>query len=103
MVRVLQVVRKDFLGNTRVHSIIFNEKPGFTAIRYFIYRILFQNTSIFRKLAILIWFRITAIFMHVKQRKIMRHKQNYNFCKNQIFLENLINLVKFLNQPCIMR
>ena len=29
-------------------------------------------------------FRSIAIFMYVKQRKIMRHKQNYDFCKKQI-------------------
>ena len=31
-------------------------------------------------------FRIIAIFMHVKQRKILRHKKNYDFCTKQIII-----------------
>ena len=37
-------------------------------------------------------YSIFAIFMQVKQRKIMRHKQTYDFWKMQIiYLENVIN------------
>ena len=43
-----------FLGNTRVTFVISIKKPGFTAFWYFIYRVLFLNKSIFRKLAIFI-------------------------------------------------
>ena len=74
-------MRKGFLGGTRVTSIIFIKKPGFTAFWYFIYPVLFLNKSIFRKLAILI-FRIIA--MHVKQRQTMRHTQNYDFCNKLV-------------------
>ena len=46
-------------------------------------------------------FRIIAIFMHVKQRKIMRHKQNHDFCKKQIILKVYLTLLKLFNQSCI--
>ena len=44
---------------------------------------MFLNISIFRKFAIFM-FCIFAIFVHLKQRKIMRRKQNFKFCKKQI-------------------
>ena len=74
-------MRKGFLGGTRVTSIIFIKKPGFTTFWFFIYRVLFPNKSIFQKFAILI-FRIIA--MYVKQRQTMRHKQKYDIYKKQV-------------------
>ena len=52
MVRVRLLVRKGYLGGTQATSIIFIKNPGFPAFWYFIYRVLFLNKSIFRKLAI---------------------------------------------------
>ena len=66
------MVRKGFLGGTPVTSIIFIKKA-------WIHSFLVFYLSGFVSL-----FHIIAICMHVKQRKIMRHKQNYDFCKKQI-------------------
>ena len=95
------VVREGFSGGTRVTSIYFYIKPGFTAFLYFIYPFLFLINKFWESMQFLL-FRNIAIFMHVKQCQLMRHKPNNDFCTKQI--ENVINstVVKFLNQPCIM-
>ena len=36
-----------------------------------------------------------------QQRKIMRHKQNYDFCKKQIIQKMQFTLVKVFNLPCL--
>ena len=65
----------------RVTSIIFMQKPGFTAFLYFIYPVLFLINKFCESLQLL--FRYIAIFMHIKQCQIMRHKPNNDFCTKQ--------------------
>ena len=95
MIRVPLLTRKRFLDGPQVTSIIFMKKPGLTAFRYFVDRVLFLNKSIFRKLAILIVSYLSyycdlhalksSVKISVTSKTMILPEANY--------LENVINFV----------
>ena len=100
VVRVPLVVRKGFLGGTRVTSIILIKKPRFTAFWYLLNRVFLLNKSIFWKLAILIVSYYCNLHVRKATKNYTLQTKLWLLQKAKYYLENvIITLVKFLINP----